>query len=539
MPCPPETVGSVVGRVVTDGELPFRFLHATMDINSRAHRGLQSPGLSQNPVELGGFGSARPRSQFLHGTSLVSPRRVIFPSLHGARASSPTRPEPQPTSGNGRNDVEDTSPTEVDANIQNSRFNTQVLLRANSLDGILIPLPKLSLKDGGKSNEGWAPTPLLNKRPDVQDPGKRTYSATAPLGNKWNARSSTPAPVHYPKPGLSQLGSSAHDMASKSSIFGNALQRRTYYPAASTPTPVDDRKLPSHDKPRASILRRKIPTALQNKKMNESGNSSASSHAGAGSIFASPHQSQVSGCSGLSPSVPTLASPSSIKSLHANDHGGDSDCIGESLVDLDRISDFPKILPRKECKIHKVQSDTVVAKVEEEQIKPRRDSSASGSHENSMSGVSRHESLECLGSNKRIAFDPHITVYEFGCTDYERKGGEKWWKEDELDRFKQEAIARIRMRSMKVIPTGTGRALAVPTRGEKGPQLGVRPGPILFNHPALGCDDELDPEREITITKHLSREIRNVLVVDPHQIFLALFSKALKAMIPHAAGEFS
>eukprot|EP00578_Thalassiosira_sp_NH16_P013614 CAMPEP_0181114880 /NCGR_PEP_ID=MMETSP1071-20121207/21137_1 /TAXON_ID=35127 /ORGANISM="Thalassiosira sp., Strain NH16" /LENGTH=218 /DNA_ID=CAMNT_0023199055 /DNA_START=15 /DNA_END=668 /DNA_ORIENTATION=- len=76
----------------------------------------------------------------------------------------------------------------------------------------------------------------------------------------------------------------------------------------------------------------------------------------------------------------------------------------------------------------------------------------------------------------------------------------------------------------------------------------------MFNHPALGCEDELDnshhrhseissvvPEggsrqrREDAIGDNLSREIRNVLVVDSHEIFLALFMKSLKHMIPHAS----
>lgn len=107
---------------------------------------------------------------------------------------------------------------------------------------------------------------------------------------------------------------------------------------------------------------------------------------------------------------------------------------------------------------------------------------------------------------------------------------------------------------MRVIPTGTGRALTVSTRGHqqaaserdraspansKVPTRTQRPGSILFNHPALSSEDEFDPEslswKESVIKSYLSQEIRNILVVDPHEIFLALFTKSLKHMIPHAA----
>ena len=161
-------------------------------------------------------------------------------------------------------------------------------------------------------------------------------------------------------------------------------------------------------------------------------------------------------------------------------------------------------------------------------------------------GVSRHASLESLGTSKRVSFDPHITVYEFGIADYEKRGGEKWYGEEELAQFKQEAIQRIRLRSTKVIPTGTGRTLAVPTK--KGGGKAATTG-ISFNHPALRCcEDELfDSEcgkkissssKESVLNSCLTQEIRNILVVDPHEIFLALFTKSIRFMFPHASGEY-
>ena len=159
-------------------------------------------------------------------------------------------------------------------------------------------------------------------------------------------------------------------------------------------------------------------------------------------------------------------------------------------------------------------------------------------------------------------------MHEFGITSYERRGGGKWWNECELEEFKREAIQRIRSRSVTIMPTGTGRSLAVPTMGiggGGGTTTPVVPGSVSFNHPALGCEDDYDPRepleattrdddaiceveydsREIlqtarngAIVDHLSNEIRNILVVDPHESFLSLFRKSLKHMIPHAAGEY-
>lgn len=504
----------------------------------------------------GGYAGRSPETLYGH-RPLTSPspnsRRVIFPSLHGA--SSPSQPQRRPrtvyeqpflpSSNEGcfeRPKSEGVpSPTEVGTNIDG--MMKPVLVRANSLDGISIPFPKLSLNDGGNSSEGLAPIAprSLDQRVSVQVPNIPHASQSVHPSN-WSAR-----PPH---------GTSSSDAKSasksKSKFFGYA-QHKTYYPATSVPTPVSDKKRPTLTKPPVSILRRKTPCSPTTLTASRQGSTSRrSSYSPCESDTASasldPGESALSPC--LSPSVPTLASPSQIESLHARDQARavDPQCklspdsgegIGDSEYDLKRISDSPKVLPRKQC-LGRIQSDTVVARNKEEE--PRRDSiTTSSSHDS----VSRHASLECL-SSKRISFDPHITVYEFLISNYEGKGGEKWFSEDELTQFKQEAIQRIRLRSMKVIPTGTGRALTVATKGndkhnnEKGNGKGGRPGgSVMFNHPALGCGDDDDREsrfsKESAIKGHLSQEMRNILVVDPHEIFLALFTKSLKHMIPHAS----
>jgi len=500
-----------------------------------------------NAMDMGGHYAGKVGSHSLHRSFTSPDRRVIFPSLHGACSPSYSQPKPVHEQPYGvsminferkeRGDSVDISPTDVQS------ATTKPVLRANSLDGILIPLPKLSLAEDSKSNAEFAPIApkrSLSLRASVQYPIRHANIQSTPT-SKW--------PAHPSRSG-SPL------------IFGEAIRHKTYYPAATIPTPISDRKPPSHSKPLSSILRRKLPIPpTQNTSQQgpcnicdgTSGTSSTSSPNEGGSVVSSPQPSHVAISPSLSPAVPTLASPASIKSLQSRDNGphpSDSegrDGIGESVK---HISDLPKIkmLPRKQCPLRRNQSDSIVGNNEEEHSKTRSDSIVS------ERSVSRHVSLEEMANNKRISFDPHITVYEFRVSDYERKGGKKWFSEDELTQFKQEAIQRIRLRSTKVIPTGTGRALTVATKREhdnKGGRGRASPvnskpngcekskGSVSFNHPALGCEEEIDPEsqnsRESTIQSYLSQEIRNILVVDTHEIFLGLFTKSLKHMIPHAS----
>jgi CheY-like chemotaxis protein len=135
-------------------------------------------------------------------------------------------------------------------------------------------------------------------------------------------------------------------------------------------------------------------------------------------------------------------------------------------------------------------------------------------------------------------FDPAITVHEFLVTDYEKRGGGKWWTEDEMEEFKREAVQRIRARCVDIIPTGTGRAF-VPGIVTGNSAAAKRNNNISFNHPALGFEDEFDPElrneRVKEIMGYITQEIRSILVVDPHPIFHSLFRKSLKHMLPFIA----
>jgi len=440
-----------------------------------------------------------------HGRSLSSPR-MIFPSLHGIIN---THPNVEVKHQRGKS-IDNISPTDVIK-------PAPVLRHANSLDGLMIPMPKLSINDTNKSNEEFVAPKILNQRTnDVQISSSTPPRASEPLfrhsisggSNFDNAKSSS---------------RSISSTKSNISFYGDA--RKTYYYPASVPTPISRKKSPSPStKPKrlTPILRRRTPSL-------------------------SPSTKVLSTSCGTEP---TLASPDIIKTLHSHDNlsfgipratidSNKKEGIGESEYGLERIRDCPKLIHRSKCnKIKKSQSDSLVSQNEEDLTRPRRNSISTDKC------VSRHASVEAFQHRKQCSFDPHITVFQFPLSEYERKGGEKWFTMDELTEFKQEAIQRIRLRSMKVIPTGTGRALAIsPTQnGAKKKKSGKATGSVFFNHPALGCDEEVDPSESISkewqLHTDLSKEIRNILVVDPHEIFLALFTKSLNHIIPHASGKY-
>ena len=182
---------------------------------------------------------------------------------------------------------------------------------------------------------------------------------------------------------------------------------------------------------------------------------------------------------------PPLASPSSIKSLHVQDRGQET--IGE-IVGAMRINEDPSVMAKSqgEQQLRRNQSDC------SKPWSPVSSSTQPASNARAVSScVTRHQSLESF-SNK-IKFNPHVTVYEYECTEYEQKGGDKWFTNDELASFKKEAIHRIRLLSLRAPPTGTGRSIGVSCN---------------FNHPALSLDGEGDTSSTVH-DDMLSKEIKN------------------------------
>jgi CheY-like chemotaxis protein len=127
--------------------------------------------------------------------------------------------------------------------------------------------------------------------------------------------------------------------------------------------------------------------------------------------------------------------------------------------------------------------------------------------------------------NKSISFDPRIWVREFERTQEEHES--TWHSNEDMERFKRHALALIMARQQTdFIATGTGRMVGLP------PQ---RP---IFTHSALTLDGPDDAVEALRTEKYrcavVQNEIRNILLVDPHDICLSLFTKAMKALLPLA-----
>eukprot|EP00551_Chaetoceros_affinis_P004164 CAMPEP_0203684350 /NCGR_PEP_ID=MMETSP0090-20130426/47993_1 /ASSEMBLY_ACC=CAM_ASM_001088 /TAXON_ID=426623 /ORGANISM="Chaetoceros affinis, Strain CCMP159" /LENGTH=1130 /DNA_ID=CAMNT_0050553523 /DNA_START=143 /DNA_END=3535 /DNA_ORIENTATION=+ len=180
--------------------------------------------------------------------------------------------------------------------------------------------------------------------------------------------------------------------------------------------------------------------------------------------------------------------------------------------------------------------------------------------------LTRHISHEEMGRNKIIRFDPRVWVHEIQCPPVDKI----WYSAADMNRFKYEAILRIRKWSCKhqqihsahsrtMISTGTGRIVNVengvtstsssssstPSHSSVLPSNGIRPknsNRVIYTNPALSCESEDDDEDEgdNVLANLLSMrdtavlyEFKSILIVDSHDIFLKLLSKGLKLLFPH------
>lgn len=138
-------------------------------------------------------------------------------------------------------------------------------------------------------------------------------------------------------------------------------------------------------------------------------------------------------------------------------------------------------------------------------------------------------------SKKRIRFDPRVWVHEVQKCAVDKV----WYNESDLQRFKMEAIQRIRAWTLKhthmgneMIPTGTGRIITRECRLPKSVKA-------FYTNPALSLEAEDDTDishpslLQIKRKEALQKEIQTVLLVDCHDIFLCLLSKDIKSMMPH------
>lgn len=214
-----------------------------------------------------------------------------------------------------------------------------------------------------------------------------------------------------------------------------------------------------------------------------------------------------------------------------------------ALHKKDSFQDIPTVVPQNDGVIvadHETKEQTTKP-MDTFKIKSyiRKNSSGVLSTTSTASVITRHMSHEEMEQSRKIRFDPRVWVHEV-----QRPAVEKtWYSHSEIDRFKHEAIMRIRNWTLKrrkrtmsdeIISTGTGRVI---TRGAGIPvDKNLR---ALYTNPALRSDAEDDDEEEDVYImdcrrrRELLKEIRTVLIVDSHDIFLSLLAKDIKSMLPH------
>ena len=136
-------------------------------------------------------------------------------------------------------------------------------------------------------------------------------------------------------------------------------------------------------------------------------------------------------------------------------------------------------------------------------------------------------SVPTTKTNRKISFDPRVWVREFRRTRSEEDI--TWYCSEDLETFKADAIKLIVESSeTQLVPTGTGRFV---------PRRNFAPeGKVLFSHRALRLDptEDLNSDERLSSRKNAQeREIRRILIVDPHDICIKLFAKAFKHVFPH------
>lgn len=213
-----------------------------------------------------------------------------------------------------------------------------------------------------------------------------------------------------------------------------------------------------------------------------------------------------------------------------------------SITSLRKVSSESSMASSQETERKRTTAVTLTAAVDSTTAAANGDGTAAVRKKS----MTRHASLE-MSEPKEISFDPRVWVVE-----YEQDEGNNWFTQEELERFKCEAIDRIRRRhaQQQLLPSGTGRIVV--------PRQTRASGRALFSDPALGVGNEeadddvaaefmssksqsnpraqtlaISPFNEKLIHRTMLSEIRNILVVDPHDMFLKLFAKALHSMMSH------
>lgn len=124
----------------------------------------------------------------------------------------------------------------------------------------------------------------------------------------------------------------------------------------------------------------------------------------------------------------------------------------------------------------------------------------------------------------KIKFDSRVGVCVFTKSSEDIKKL-TWWSQKELASFKDEAMTRIKKQRLEY---------AAGCRGSATGRNNIYTPRAFYNHPAMvvGAADEVEIAKE-EMAGLSSTHFKSVLIVDPHDIFLRLFSKSFKMMLPN------
>ena len=133
---------------------------------------------------------------------------------------------------------------------------------------------------------------------------------------------------------------------------------------------------------------------------------------------------------------------------------------------------------------------------------------------------------EAEGADHHVSFDPRVWVREFHRDSVENTC--TWYTNEDMERFKRLALDRIlryQSRPSEIIATGTVRVVQRALPRWSGP---------VYAHPSLTLDGENDNDKYLR-RRVLEKELRSILIVDPHDLSLKLFTKSLKRALPRTA----
>lgn len=120
---------------------------------------------------------------------------------------------------------------------------------------------------------------------------------------------------------------------------------------------------------------------------------------------------------------------------------------------------------------------------------------------------------------RHVRFDARVCVFEFFRHPREHKL--TWFSPSEMERFRRNALELVCSQTMELVPTGTGRLVRTRNMCRQ----------ALFTNARLTADENED---EIALQDLSRHELKNILVIDPHDLCARLFAKAIQQMLPYA-----